>query len=65
MRNCSFRRAEAVGTKILPGFKTRWGRGMRSGGASTGFAIIDCGLTIDCDLALALFMALRETRKHV
>ena len=65
VRNCSFKRAEAVGTEILPGVKTRWGRGMRSGDASMGLAIVECGLTMEGNFALALFMVFRETRKYV
>ena len=65
VRNCSFKRAEAVGTEILPGVKTRWGRGMRSGDASMGLAIVECGLTMEGSFALALFMVFRETRKYV
>lgn len=29
LRTCSLRRADTVGTKSLPGFKTCWGRGMQ------------------------------------
>jgi hypothetical protein len=61
VRNCSLKRAEA----ILPGVKTRWGRGMRSGDGSTGLAIVECRLTMEGSFALALFMVFRETRKYV